>query len=195
MSKPIAASTLRIIGGFWRGRKVSFTPIDQLRPTPDRVRETLFNWLQGQVAGKCVLELFAGSGILSFEALSRGAKQAMLIDRSPKTVDQLRRSREQLGLTEAECLVQQEDAFTKITTPATDPFDLIFLDPPFQTDRYLELIALLKANNYLKAQSLIYVESPTAENLEAIGSKHLPMVKHKKAGQVHFGLFGHANGF
>lgn len=176
--------TLRIIGGNWRSRKVSFPPVPGIRPSPDRVRETLFNWLQFDIAGARCLELFAGSGILSLEALSRGAGHATIIDRDADACDGIRRSLKALNADETCWTVLQSDAAGYLhSTDAT--FDIVFLDPPFdgtELDNMLPQIA-----GHLSETSLVYIESGravTAGQLPASWRIH----RQKRAGQVHFAL-------
>ena len=195
MSKSFATSTVRIIGGNWRGRKVSFTPEKDLRPTPDRVRETLFNWLQGRIAGKRVLELFAGSGILSFEALSRGARHVTLMDQSHRVIKMLERNRDELGQSSNHCVIVQQDAFAQLQIPAKEPFDIVFIDPPFQSNGHLEIIPRLLRQHYLSRDALIYIECPSASLLEAMGQQQLSIIKQKRAGQVHFALLSNQDAF
>lgn len=148
---------LRIIGGQWRSRRLRFQPVDGLRPTLDRVRETLFNWLQFDVEGARVLDAFAGSGALGLEALSRGAKDVTFLEKHPKVALQLRDNLKQLGANNAQ--VWAGDALQWLQqTP--ESYDLIFLDPPFG------LGLLQPAIDHLCVQegSLIYVEHESALN-------------------------------
>ncbi|GKT13033.1 MAG: 16S rRNA (guanine966-N2)-methyltransferase [Thiomicrorhabdus sp.] len=123
---------VRIIGGDWRGRKLPVLQSDGLRPTSDRVRETIFNWLQFDIAGANCLDVFAGSGALGFEALSRGAKSATFLELSMPAVKQLQRNLQLLKASNAQVI--QGDSLQWLDKPAEQHFDLIFLDPPFNQD-------------------------------------------------------------
>lgn len=176
---------LRIIGGEWRGRKLSFPPLEGVRPTPDRVRETLFNWLRDIIPGARCLDLFAGSGALGFEALSRGAAGAVMVDRHPQVVDQLRAHAEVLHADGAE--VVQTDALQFLRRTPARPFDVVFLDPPFDQPVLEPCIAQLSAPGWLAADAWIYVEAARATRLPALPDRwqHL---RHKQAGQVGYHL-------
>jgi 16S rRNA (guanine966-N2)-methyltransferase len=180
---------LRIIAGNWRGRKLAFPPLAGLRPTPNRVRETLFNWLQASVPGARCLDLFAGSGALGLEALSRGAASVTFIDNATQAVRQLR---DNLQLLKA----QHADV---VATPAMDwlarheragemGFDLVFLDPPFRCDLLPQACELLESRDLLARQALIYIESEAE-----LGAPRLPQnwrqLRSKTAGQVTYALY------
>ena len=153
-------NTVRIIGGRWRGRRIRFPDSEGLRPTPDRLRETLFNWLMHDVRDARVLDLFAGSGALGFEALSRGAREAVLVDNSPAVCAQL--ARELAALEGAAGRVVRADARDFLRQPPATPFDLVFLDPPYaQAAALLPAIAsALEADGFLAGEARVYVESP-----------------------------------
>lgn len=153
-------NTVRLIGGRWRGRKIRFPDGEGLRPTPARIRETLFNWLMNDVREARVLDLFAGSGALALEALSRGAREAVLVDRSTAVCAQLARELSSLPGAKAQILNQDALAFTASTNRT--PFDIIFLDPPFHQDLLAPAIAALEANGFLHDGSWIYVEAETS---------------------------------
>ncbi|MDR2614084.1 MAG: 16S rRNA (guanine(966)-N(2))-methyltransferase RsmD, partial [Candidatus Accumulibacter sp.] len=125
-------NSVRIIGGAWRRRVLRFPEADGLRPTPDRVRETLFNWLEQDLSGLSCLDLFAGSGALGIEAASRGAASVMMVERSPKVVAALRANAERLGAAER-VVITRADAVEFATLRAADAprFDMLFLDPPY----------------------------------------------------------------
>jgi len=148
---------LRIVGGEWRGRRLHFPDGKGLRPTADRVRETLFNWLQGEVHGRRVLDLFAGSGALGLEALSRGAAEAVFVERARPAARQLRDNLELLGVRDR-AQVEQMDAQRFLERPSS-PFDLVFLDPPFAEPGLLAgAAAKLEARGMLAACAWIYLE-------------------------------------
>lgn len=146
-----SSQQLRIIGGQWRSRRLDFPNLDGLRPTLDRVRETVFNWLQFDVAGKEVLDLFAGSGALGLEALSRGAKHATFIEKHPTAAKQLTQNLTSLKATNAN-VVQADAIQWCAANPSTA--QLVFIDPPF----HLNLLQPILNNLQLNVGCLIYVE-------------------------------------
>jgi 16S rRNA (guanine966-N2)-methyltransferase len=147
---------LRIIGGSWRGRKLAFAPVPGLRPTPDRVRETLFNWLAPVIHGARCLDLFAGSGALGIEAASRGAAECVLVECETEAVRVLR---EQVGRLDArQVQVVDADALHWLSAAAR-PFDVVFLDPPFRAGLLPACIDLLEDRGWLAPQAWIYLET------------------------------------
>ena len=182
MSK--ARNQLRIIGGQWRGRKLSFPEIPGLRPTPDRVRETLFNWLAPVIAGARCLDLFAGSGALGFEALSRDAAQVVLIDNQAAVVKQLRTNLTLLQTGAAEVI--KAEAVAYLNGPAT-PFDVVFLDPPYQTDWLPRCIERLEQGGWLSAHAWIYLEAPAKVGLPPL-PKSWRVYRSKTTGEVGYHL-------
>lgn len=149
------AGQLRIIGGQWRSRCLPVAAVPGLRPTPGRVRETLFNWLQFDVAGARCLDLFAGSGALGFEALSREAAHVVLVEKHPAAFQQLQANVDALKAVCTE-LVNQ-DALVYLEG-ASEPFDLIFLDPPFRQGFVDEVMAMVLSHSLLKTDGMIYLE-------------------------------------
>ena len=145
---------VRIIGGAWRRRWLTFPATEGLRPTPDRVRETLFNWLGQQLDGKTCLDLFAGSGALGFEARSRGAAQVTLVERERQAMRALRENAKTLGMDRLEFL--ETDAMSLLAREQRR-FDVIFLDPPFHKDILPLLFPLLE--NRLNPDGMVYAES------------------------------------
>ena len=177
---------LRIIAGEWRSRRFSFTEQPGLRPTPDRVRETLFNWLSMHIEGSRCLDLFAGSGALTLEALSRGAAHALACDMSRDVVATLRGHLQTLQCDRGE--VRQQDALTLVAGAPESPFDLVFLDPPFHQDLLIPACTALETNGWLAPDALIYTESETAPGrLPFPANWHLH--REKKAGQVWYSLW------
>ncbi len=175
------ASKVRIIGGNWRGRKIPVPDAQGLRPTPDRVRETLFNWLQPFLHGAKCLDLFAGSGALGIEAVSRGAASSLLIEQDRETAETLRES---LRMLDADKIaVHQADALQWIKT-TNQVFDIIFLDPPFGKNMIEQCLSLLAESECVVEQTLIYVESESIWQAE----KNVEVIKQAKAGQVHYML-------
>ncbi len=153
---PAGRGKLRIIGGDYRRRQLPVPDSPGLRPTPDRVRETLFNWLTGVTPGARVLDLYAGTGALGLEALSRGARQACFVEREPRVAQGLAANLATLGADErGRVLTQAAEAF--LAGPAT-PFDLVFLDPPFRQGLAEAACVGLEENGWLEADAWIYVE-------------------------------------
>lgn len=153
--------SVRIIGGQWRGSKLPVPDLAGLRPSADRVRETLFNWLAFDLSGACVLDAFAGSGALGFEALSRGAAHAVLIETTPQVVDSLRQTAQRLkaeGIT-----IVQADALQWLARPADQQFDIVFLDPPYASQLLGQAVSALTP--WLAKTSLIYIESASDQAL------------------------------
>lgn len=150
--------TLRIIAGQWRGRKFRF-PEGQIRPTPDRVRETLFNWLRNQIAGARCLDLYAGSGALGLEALSRGAASVVFVEQQRSVANALRELLQEWGATGARVQCGKAREFLS-ARPGDERFDVVFLDPPFATGGSGELLAALAGlgAGWLASDARIYVE-------------------------------------
>jgi 16S rRNA (guanine966-N2)-methyltransferase len=174
---------VRIIGGLYRGKKLHFPEVDGLRPTPDRVRETLFNWLMNDITEARCLDAFAGSGALGLEAFSRGASKVIFIEQSPTAYTNLKKiitdfntSKLKLIKTDAILYLQQSH----------EQFDIIFLDPPFSAELQLLSLNYISHNNLLKSGGLVYLESPNSLDIDTHKWKQ---IKLKKAGQVHYGLF------
>jgi 16S rRNA (guanine966-N2)-methyltransferase len=174
---------IRIIGGRWRGRRLRFPAGADIRPTPDRVRETLFNWLGQDLTGLTTLDLFAGSGALSFEALSRGASRAVAVDRDKSVLQALSKTAAQLGTDalETHCADARDYLLRE-----TRLFDVIFLDPPFAHPQWDTLVPA--AGERLAAAGSLYVESPSA--LKAPPGWLLS--RSDRAGQVHYHLLRRA---
>jgi len=179
------SNQLRIIGGEWRGRKLAFPDLPGLRPTSDRVRETLFNWLQFDVMGAKCLDLFAGSGALGLEALSRGAALVTFVDAQRESIAQLKLNLQALKTDKARCI--EADAI-KFLERQQDPFDIIFLDPPFQMEFLPKVVQLLASGKLLKSGALIYLEMEKNLVLDELPD-HWLLSREKTAGQVRYMLF------
>ncbi len=173
----------RIIAGQWRRRKLHFPPLPGIRPSPDRVRETLFNWLRDHVEGVACLDLFAGSGALGLEALSRGARRVLFVDQERVAATAIREHLLTLAATQGE-VVQAEALSWLGGTP--QPFDLVFLDPPFDSDFAAEALARLEQGAWLKPQALVYQEYAT-EQVPAL-SAGWQVWRESRAGRVGFRL-------
>lgn len=181
---------LRIIAGQWRGRKLSFPSQESLRPTPDRVRETLFNWLQTVVTGSQCLDLFAGSGALGFEAASRGANRVLMLEQDGHTVSALRQNVKLLEASQVE--VRAGDVLTYLKAgldTKARPYDLVFIDPPYRLGLVPACCQLLESEGWLSEGARIYLECDADELLENI-PQQWHCLKSKKAGQVGYYLYG-----
>lgn len=178
---------MRIIGGTLRGRPLSFNDAEGLRPTADRIRETLFNWLQWRIARARVLDLFAGSGALGFEAFSRGAAAVVLVERHPQTVKVLQGNAAVLGADQQQLQVVQADAHAWLGRTPDAPFDIVFLDPPFHQHLLQPAIDRLKQAGWLHDKALIYIEQAVDEPPPQVPA-HWHVRKLKRAGQVRYQL-------
>ena len=178
-------NSVRIIGGGWRGRRVSFPDIPGLRPTPDRVRETLFNWLQHAVAGARCLDLFAGSGVLGLEALSRGAKEVVFVEPVVAASRALQEQLIRLGGS-AKGQVAAMGAARYLRSPP-QAFDIVFLDPPFGRGALAEYVPLLDAGQWLTVGALVYLEDEKTAGVPAL-PRHWGILKSKSAGEVGYHL-------
>lgn len=174
---------IRIIGGQYRGKKLHFPNVEGLRPTPDRVRETLFNWLMHDIRDARCLDAFAGSGALGLEAFSRGASQVVLVEKSPQAHANLQKIIHAFNSPILKLL--NMDAQNYLQT-SKDQFDLIFLDPPFAHNYLPQCITDLAQNDILVQGGLVYLESPTSIDMD---EKQWQQIKLKQAGQVLYGLF------
>ena len=157
------ANLVRIIAGEHRGRRLSFVPAAGLRPTPDRVRETLFNWLRDDVPNARCLDLFAGSGALGFEALSRGAAHVTAVERHRAVAQKLRDNAALLGL-EARMTVVQADAMALLDRDPTVPFDIVFIDPPFADRHVASVIDALSRPGWVAESAVLYVEQDASRS-------------------------------
>lgn len=186
-----AMGEIRIIGGEWRGRKLPVLDAEGLRPTSDRVRETLFNWLQFEVAGACCLDLFAGSGALAFEALSRGAKQVTLLELNVANAKQLKQNLATLKANNAQVI--QTDSVQWLAQTAVTNYDVIFIDPPFNQDLMQLTIDLLLKNGYLQnQQACLYLEQERRLEWPELPAGWV-CAKEKTTSQVRYGLFRRAD--
>jgi 16S rRNA (guanine966-N2)-methyltransferase len=176
---------LRIIGGSWRGRRLRFPAAALIRPTPDRVRETLFNWLGARIVGARCLDLFAGSGALGLEALSRGAGHVTFVERDAAAARALRALLTAWGAGESR--VECRDALAFLAQDP-QPVDVAFLDPPFAAALLGEAAALLEANGWLRATALIYVECAARGAPPQLPPRWQPL-KAKRAGEVGYHLY------
>ena len=176
------SNTLRIVAGTLRGRTLAFPDAEGLRPTPDRVRETLFNWLGQDLTAQTCLDLFAGSGALGFEALSRNARRVVFVESQPAVAAAIRASAERLRATECgDWALERRDALEFLRLDRAERYDVVFLDPPFGAG-WLERV-LPRLPGRLAPDALVYVESAA---LPAFAGWRI--VKQSRAGAVHFAL-------
>jgi 16S rRNA (guanine966-N2)-methyltransferase len=170
---------VRIIGGAWRSRLVEFPDRPGLRPTPDRVRETLFNWLGQDLTGKVCVDLFAGSGVLGFEAASRGARRVVMVERDAVAFASLRDSAQALAAGQVELV--RSDALEFLARDTTT-YDVVFLDPPYAWPERERLLGRIEGR--LNPAGLVYLEAPEQADLPA----HWETVRQGRAGAVHYRL-------
>ena len=215
---------LRIIGGAWRGRKLRFPPSPEIRPTPDRVRETLFNWLMPRIVGARCLDLFAGSGALGLESLSRGAAHVTFVERDSAAVRELRARLSEWGVAgrtapsgrnpddrsaakgiprsasgatwekplgpDAGAQVEQSDAL-RFLAGRGGPYDIVFLDPPFDSDLLAAVAGRLEQGSWLAPGALIYMECAARDGLPPLPPTWVT-TKAKQAGEVGYHLLTRA---
>lgn len=193
-SKTARPNQVRIIGGLYRSRKLAFPTLPGLRPTGDRIRETLFNWLAPYIVGSRCLDLFAGSGALGIEALSRGALQVTFIDASTEACEALRNN---LNLLDPDLLVSGKARIICTSSllwlergrkEADARFNIIFLDPPFDENLHISCCNLLDSGDVLAAGSQIYIEASRANHPGSIPVNWL-LEKTRTAGNVCYQLF------
>ena len=187
MSNQKNKHSLRIIGGNWRGRKVSFINNEEIRPTPDRVRETLFNWLTGYIRDARCLELYAGSGILSLEALSRGARTVTMVEKMLSTVEHLELEFEKLDIPAHQFQLFNMSAIEWLSNNNSKTFDIIFLDPPFGSNELDSSLEHIYAANLLDSDGLVYIESAEAVSAGDL-SAEWTIHRQKRAASVHYCL-------
>jgi 16S rRNA (guanine966-N2)-methyltransferase len=177
-----AANRVRIIGGKWRSRILKFPPAGELRPTPDRVRETVFNWLGQRLDAMTCLDLFAGSGAMGFEALSRGARRVVMVERDRAVAKALRDSAKLLDAQGLEVIEGDALAYLK---RAGESFDVVFVDPPYTSDLAMKSLALLPGR--LNPGARVYAESASPLVLPPPWSA----LREDRAGAVRYALFEH----
>ena len=177
---------VRIIGGKWRRRMLTFPGVNALRPTPDAVRETLFNWLAGSIHGRHCLDLYAGSGALGFEAVSRGAATAVMVEKNPRVVKALRQNQRAID-SERQLSVTACAAMQYIATCSTR-FDLVFLDPPFASEELEKACYQIQKRGLIAPRGLVYLEHASDRKL-----RYLPEtwreLKSAQRGGVRYALY------
>jgi 16S rRNA (guanine966-N2)-methyltransferase len=175
---------LRVIAGAWRGRQIRFADVPGLRPTPDRVRETLFNWLQSFIVGARCVDLFAGSGVLGFEAASRGARQVVMLDINPRAIGGLRETSEMLDAPQIKII--HADTLTWLNN-TSQAFDIMFVDPPFAKNLLPAVLQILSQRAVLKTGGRIYIEYNAAKPVPTLPTGW-ELLHSRKAGQVRYCL-------
>ena len=176
---------IRIVAGKWRRRLLPVVDVEDLRPTSERIRETLFNWLAPRIEGARCLDLCAGSGALGFEALSRGAREALLIDSSPGAVRAMQRAKAELGAGDA--VIVAADVRRWLADERAAPFDIVFVDPPYRSGLLPEICRLLAERGWLAPDARIYLEWPRAAEPPALPEAWQPL-RDKTAGAVRYML-------
>lgn len=177
-------NSVHILGGLYRGKKINFAPLPDLRPTPQRIRETLFNWLMHDIQDKTCLDAFAGSGALGFEALSRRAAHVVLIEESPLACTHLKRMMASFNTNKLELI---ERCVFDYLAKTKEEFDLVFIDPPYQAKALRQkFLNLLGQSPVLKKSGLIYLESNQDDELaESVWHP----IKSKKTSTISYGLY------
>lgn len=186
-----AKSSVRIIAGEYRRRLVEFIEADGLRPTPDRVRETLFNWLQDDIVNQRVLDCCAGSGVLGFEALSRGAATVIMLEPNATQYQQLLTTQQQLQISSNKLSIINATAQQAIEQlPPQSAFGVIFLDPPYALNLWQELLQCLINKQLIDVNTLVYIEADRPHP-QILGEKliDITVIKEKKMGQIYCGIY------
>jgi 16S rRNA (guanine966-N2)-methyltransferase len=178
---------LRIIGGQWRGRKLAVVDVEGLRPTGDRIRETVFNWLMGAVADSRCLDLFAGSGALGLECLSRGAKAVTFLEKHPDAAKQLQQNCQTLEAANSHVITSDSLSWLHTQRHPVIGYDLVFIDPPFDANLWDESITLIESRGLLNEGAFVYLESP--RNTLIATPPQWQLQKEKQSGQVCYRLF------
>lgn len=184
-------SRIRIIAGKWRSRLISFANDDIVRPTPDRIRETVFNWLSPYIDGARCLDTFAGSGALGFEALSRGASHVIMVEQNPATLKHIQENQTKLETSDVTlCLGKIPRDFPRVAKqiPAKFlPLDIIFMDPPFKQGLLAPCCQWLEENNWVKSGTIIYIEAESELDPLPIPA-NWELIKEKSTQQIRYGL-------
>ena len=177
--------TLRIIGGQWRGRKFQFPSAEHLRPTPDRVRETLFNWLMPVIEGARCVDLFCGSGALGLEALSRGAGKVTFVDNNKSVIQSLKQTCQLVNTDRADFYLGDARQFL---AQSAKPYDVVFLDPPYDLDLIIPIAAQLNTAEWLSPHAWVYLEHDGSLDVSQL-PEHWQLHRQKVSGQVHYALY------
>lgn len=180
--------TLRIIGGEWRGRKFQFPDVEHLRPTPDRVRETLFNWLMPVIKGASCLDLFCGSGALGLEALSRGAAQVAFVDKNKQAIDVLKETCRTVNCDKADFYLADAQSCLTNSFAGNESVDIAFIDPPYELQLQAQIANTLHDLDCLSQHAWIYIEHDGQFDHQQLPDNWLKH-REKVAGQVHYSLY------
>lgn len=184
-AKPSQNGFIRIIGGKFRGRKLPVKDVEGLRPTTDRVKETLFNWLMNDTRDSQVLDCFAGSGGLGFEALSRFAESVTFLEKDKIAFEQLNKNINTIATTNANAI--HTDTLAWLDRPSSQQFNLVLIDPPFRKGLAEPVCTLLEQQQWLTSEALIYIE--VEQELALSVPSHWELIKEKTAGQVSYRLY------
>ena len=187
MSKSGKSNSVRIIGGNWRGRRLAVADVPGLRPSGDRSRETLFNWLQPWIAGSDCADLFAGSGALGFEAASRGAQSVLMIEKHPRAQAELRNSIELLQAIQVS--LHEGGAMSKLEDFKADSFDIVFVDPPFDSNLGGLVVERLDKTGCVRRGGFIYLESAASDTRQVVAPEGWSVWRDQALGEVHMQLF------
>ena len=187
MKQRTKTNSIRIIAGKWRGRRLPVIEAQGLRPSTDRVRETLFNWLMHDVADARCLDLFAGTGGLGLECLSRGARSAVFVESDRRAATQLEKN---LGVLDAvnSAEVLTQSAIDFLRRPSTNKFDVVFMDPPFDSNLLVQAMPLLVENSWLADDALVYIEQASKKDPELV-PEGWRVYKEGKAGYCRYSLY------
>lgn len=186
-TRATSSNKLRIIGGQWRSRQLGFVSAPGLRPTSNRIRETVFNWLAPHIPGAHCLDVFAGSGALSFEALSRGADSCTALEINSAAATQLRDNKNMLDAKQLSVKEMDANKFLQQNT-LKQRFNIVFIDPPFDGQLHSSICAALETSNWLAKNAIIYCELPAADNLFTPPS-NWQKLRDKVAGEVRYSLY------
>ena len=186
MSNKNTLSKIKIIGGKWKGTNLTFYDEPELRPTGNRIRETLFNWLQPNIQGSICLDLFAGSGSLGLEALSRGASKCVMVEKNKRVINHLAENIEKLS---SSTELIHDDALNYLSSKKpSKTFDIVFLDPPFDSTIYESTMRVLELNNWLSRDALIYIEARSDSSMFQIPD-NWSLFREQVAGNVSYMLY------
>ena len=190
MNKRAKSNSIRIIAGQWRGRRISVVDSDGLRPTTDRVRETLFNWLMHDLAGASCLDLFAGSGVLGFECLSRGASDVDFVEMDKVVARNVQQNLQEFlpNSDDEKANVNNQDAIKFLNSGNRKQYDIVFVDPPFQSTLALESLKLLSEGGWLNDNALVYLEIDSHNQAPKI-PEGWELYRQGKAGQSAYYLY------
>lgn len=181
----LSRNAVRVIAGRWRGRKLSFPAQTLIRPTPDRLRETLFNWVMHQVPGSRCLDLFAGSGVLGVESLSRGASQVVSVEQDRRCTTHLSQIRTQWAIPTSQWEIVNQEVVSYLNTTKPDTaFNLVFLDPPYDAGLYRPCVEALLTGGWLAEQAWVYVETQVSDPVTFLAGLPYEIVKSARVGQA-----------